>query len=162
MAATEFVPPQVAPKQLPRREHIILPPGRVLASSDLVSAITTVGSGVAVCLWETEAQIGGLVHYLLPAKNGWGLALRCGSGAIPALIERLVALGARPARLIAKIFGGARILPSDISNGALNIKTALDTLNSVQIPIVAADIEGDRARRLVFHLDDGRTWVKKI
>ena len=163
MAVIDQIQTQAAPAANGRkRDHIILPPGRLFASDQPVSVITTVGSGVAVCLWDTESQIGGLIHYLLPATNGWEQALRCGSGAIPALLERLITMGARQARLIAKIFGGARLIPTDVAHGAMNIRTALEVLNASQIPIAAADLEGDRARRLVFHADDGRTWIKKL
>lgn len=163
MAAIERISTNLPPDSPARkRDHVILPPGRIYASAGPVNVITTVGSGVAVCLWDTESQMGGLIHYLLPATNGWEQALRCGSGAIPALLERLVSIGARRARMIAKIFGGSRLIPTDIAHGAMNIRTAVDVLNASQIPIAAADIEGDRARRLVFHADDGRTWIKKL
>jgi chemotaxis protein CheD len=146
-----------------RRERVILPPGRILASADPVTVIATVGSSVAVCLWDFGARMGGVAHFLLPATNGWERARRCGTRAIPALIERMIALGARRERLTAKIFGGARIIPSsDCAHGPMNVQTALETLNHERVRIVAADLEGDRARKVLFDVVDGRAWIKRV
>lgn len=164
MGVIEFSP-AIAPliPLRPRRERILLPAGRIIASADPVTVIATVGSSIAVCLWDFGARLGGMAHFLLPATSGWEQTLRCGSGAIPALIERMIALGARRERLTAKIIGGARIIPSGAcAQGSLNIQTALETLNQERIRIVAADLEGDRARKVVFNLVNGRTWIKRV
>src|SRR5687768_4822888 len=164
MAVIELSHPSISPLRLvARSERVVIGPGRIFATADPVTVIATVGAGVAVCLWDYAAKVGGIAHYLLPATNGWERAIRCGTGAIPALLERVIALGARPDRLNAKIFGGARSIPDgECAHGPMNVKTALETLNHAGIRIVAADLEGDRARRLVFHVEDGRTWVRQI
>lgn len=164
MAAIELVQSSSFPAiPITARERVVVGPGRIFASADPVAVLATVGSGVAVCIWDYAARVGGIAHYLLPATNGWEHAIRCGSGAIPALLERLLSLGGMRQRFTAKIFGGARSIPeSECAHGPLNIRTALETLNNADIRIVAADLEGDRARRLVFHVDDGRTWVRQL
>lgn len=164
MGVIEFSP-SVAPL-IPlrlRRQRVLLPAGRIIASADPLTVIATVGSSIAVCLWDFGARLGGMAHFLLPATSGWEHTLRCGSGAIPALIDRMIALGAKRERLTAKVFGGARIIPSgDCAHGPMNVQTALETLNHERIRIVAADLEGDRARKVLFDAVNGRTWIKRV
>jgi chemotaxis protein CheD len=66
----------------------------------------------------------------------------------------------------AKVFGGANIMPSLRSEreplGTRNVIAADEHLASVGIPVVARDVGGKRARKLIFKTDDGTAWVKTI
>ena len=68
------------------------------------------GSCVAIALYDPEARVGGLAHILLPSP---ALSRRDQSPgkfpqtAIPLLLQDMVVLGARPARITARLAGGA-------------------------------------------------------
>ncbi len=126
--------------------------------------MTVLGSCVAVCLWDPEAGAGGVNHYSLPEGMGRGMsALRYGSLAIPELIRRVLAIGALPSRLRAKVFGGARL--NQDGTGRLsneNIEIARACLAQAQIPIVGENVGGRVGRKLVFRIPDGDAWVKTV
>ncbi len=80
---------------------------------------TTLGSCIAVCLRDTEARVCGMNHYLLPDRPGNQEARpvdspnddnRYGEQAMQALIDGMLACGAREGHLESKIFGGAKVL----------------------------------------------------
>ena len=139
-------------------------PGQLFASPAPSAVMTVVGSCVAVCLWDPEAGVGGVNHYLLPRGIAKGMsALRYGSLAIPELIRRLLAIGALPSRMRAKVFGGA--CPHGDGAGRLsteNIGIARACLAQAQIPIVAEDVGGQAGRKLVFQIPNGDAWVKTV
>jgi chemotaxis protein CheD len=66
----------------------------------------------------------------------------------------------------AKIFGGASIVAGLRSEkeplGTRNVLAADECLASAGIPVVARDVGGKRARKLIFQTDNGTAWVKTI
>ena len=126
--------------------------------------MTILGSCVAVCLWDRKAGVGGLSHYLLPQGIGKGMsAHRYGNLAIPELIRRILAIGARSDALQAKIFGGACLNTDGVSRlSARNIELARTYLAEAKIAIVAEDIGGSQGRKLIFRIPDGEAWVKAV
>lgn len=137
-----------------------------MTSRTKVRIVTILGSCVAACLWDEEAGVGGLCHFVLPRGLGSGSsALRFGNLAVPELIQRTVSLGAKPERLRGKLFGGASIAPALQSVNPLarrNVDAARALLAEAGVAVVAADVGGHRGRKLVFHPDDGTAWVKLI
>ena len=131
-------------------------------------AVTTIlGSCVALCLHDHQARVGGVNHYLLPLQLGRRDAPRYGSAAIPMLIDKLLALGARRDRLVAKVFGGACVMSGGDEQrrthlGAQNTEVAFRLLAEEGIPVTAEDVHGNRGRKVVFHTDDGSAWVKRL
>jgi len=128
---------------------------------------TILGSCVAVCLYDRHLEIGGINHFLLPFDSSEGQAVgRFGDRAVEALIDQLLALGSRRERLRAKLFGGACVLDAfrDRQNhlGSQNVQIAREILATAEIPIVSADVEGQRGRKLIFHTDDGSAWIKSL
>ena len=137
-------------------------PGQLFVSPEPSAVMTVLGSCVAVCLWDTEARVGGMNHYVLPQGIGRGMsALRYGSLAIPELIRRILAIGALPSRTRAKVFGGACLNGGSADRlSAENIEIARACLAQAQIPIVAEDVGGHAGRTLVLRIPDGDVWVK--
>ena len=159
LRATELIPAQ--------RINVYLHPGQMIAAPESSAVTTILGSCVAVCLYDPPTGIGGMNHFLLPFDSGEGHAAgRFGDRAVPELIERLVALGAEPKRLQAKLFGGACVLEAfrdrDNHLGSQNVQVAQKILAAAAIPIVGADVEGQRGRKLIFYTDDGSAWVKPL
>jgi chemotaxis protein CheD len=115
---------------------------------------------------DSDAQVGGANHYLLPYNLNSGDALRYGAVSIPRLVDELVRRGARKSRLEAKVFGGACMLMTARTRaqhlGAQNVRLAQRLLAEHGIPIVAQDVEGDRARRIFYRTDSGAVWLKRL
>ena len=148
-------------------EKLYLHPGQLFASRQSHAVTTILGSCVAVCLWDPVKKIGGIIHYLLPAFTGDGVAsARFGNIAIAELIEQLTALGCRKRDLQAKLFGGACVIAAFRNRtshlGWENVQTAEKFLGREQIPLVGQDTGGDKGRKLIFHTDDGSAWVKRL
>ena len=153
----------------PLREKLYVPPGGFSVARIPTTISTILGSCVSVCLWDPDAQVGGLNHFLLPHwAAGGGTSWRYGNAAIDGLIEALVASGARASNLSAKVFGGARVLAAFVGTadgghlGSRNVEVAHQTLKRHAIPVVAAATGGERGRKLIFHTDDGSAWVKLL
>jgi chemotaxis protein CheD len=149
-----------------RIHEAYLPPGQKVASAEPCLVTTILGSCVAVCLTDRGAGVGGVNHFLLPQRVSAEQSLRFGQVAIPSLVDAVVALGARRARLVAKVFGGAQVLRPWARGGdhlgAQNVSLALLLLKDLGIPVVAQDVNGDRGRKLRYHTADGTAWVKRL
>jgi chemotaxis protein CheD len=146
---------------------VYLHPAQMHVATAPCAIKTLLGSCIAVCLWDEEAKVGGVVHYLLPrGRNSRGETGRYGNLAIPALIKAVCALGGQVHSLKAKIFGGARVLAglgaTGASLGDSNAAVAWEILNAERIPVTASDVGGDRGRRVLFHVGDGSAWVWRL
>ena len=142
-------------------------PGQMVLSAEPSTLSTILGSCVAVCVWDRVTGTGGMNHFLLPSRPGTAAAsLRFGDVAVPDLVAKLLALGARREQVDAKVFGGARVLDS-MGDGAdhlglRNAETAVDLLRREGIPVIGGDIGGRRGRRVLFDLRTGQAWVRLL
>ena len=149
-----------------RGSTYFLYPGQVRASQGEGTITTILGTCVAVCLWDGQARVGGVNHYLLAkAPAGESSSPRFGLAAIPLLLEEMLSLGACKPQLVAKVFGGMSsqmrgIGTSDI--GATNVALAQETLEALRIPLLTCDVGGARGRKLVFDIATGNAWVKQL
>lgn len=151
----------------PGVRSVYLHPGQLVVSTSPCAISTILGSCVAVCVWDEQAGVGGMNHYLLPHFAGRGASsARFGNVATELLLSRLEDNGARRQGMRAKIFGGANVLEAlrgiSGSLGRSNVELARKLLQEAGIPIVAADVEGPRGRKLVFRTDDGSALVRLL
>lgn len=153
----------------PLGEHVrvFVLPGGICTSATPTQITTTLGSCVALCLWDAKLRIGGMNHFLLPSATDPGNdSLRYGDLATRALLKRLQALGCHQRNLSAKVFGGAALFKSqqqyETSLGAQNVAKALSLMESAGIPLLAQDTGGNRGRKVVFNTDDGSAWSRII
>lgn len=134
--------------------------------------ITTIGLGscVAVVLYDGQARVGGLAHILLPsetmARDRTNPA-KFPQTAVPLLLGEMMKLGAAPARIAAKIIGGAsmfgNLLPTGgVNVGDRNVAAVREVLYAAGVPIVAEDTGSDHGRSVHFHLADGRVEVRSV
>jgi chemotaxis protein CheD len=148
------------------RTSLYLSPGQMVVAAEPCAVTTVVGSCVAVCVTDPVARVGGMIHYLLPQCAGTDNPLRYGVKAIPQLIERTLALGARRERLEAKVFGGASVLGAMARQGehlgAKNARVAFELLRSAGISVRAEDVDGAQGRKVIYHTDDGAAWVRRL
>jgi chemotaxis protein CheD len=142
--------------------------GDVLTVTEPTRIVTILGSCVSVCLYDPEADVAGINHYLFPASPPGNTTdrNRFGDVAISQLVGGLLARGAVQARLRAKVFGG-----SDPENGVTwqgeqagsrNVAVALAKLGELGIPVINKDVGGVQGRRVEFHTRNGSVYVKRI
>ena len=150
-----------------RSQYVL--PGQLFASAEPTRYVTVLGSCVAVCLYDTVRGVGGINHYLLPGNPvnpAEREPLRWGVPSIAALLERVLAEGARRASLQAKVFGGAQItardVPSQMRIGERNVDTALEELRRLQIPVMNQSLGGAAGRKVIFESHTGMVWAKTL
>jgi len=163
-AGTPISPPSNAPGD-GGRTQVYLHAGDLVIASRPTAVVTILGSCVAVCLWDPIARVGGVNHYLLPFHVEREKSPRFGSVAIPRLVEEVVASGADPRRLQAKVFGGASVIGAFSRGRRLgddNAVLAAESLAALGIPIIERDVGGTKGRKLVFHSDDGAAWIRLL
>ena len=144
------------------RERRYVQPGQLLVTVMPTAVTTILGSCVAVCLWEPQRGIGGMNHFMLPIGSA---GPRFGPAAMEQLLEKMRGAGARLPLLRAKVFGGACMfaeMPSSAHLGQKNADVALEFLKRRGIEIVQTDVGGNRGRKLIFHTDEGTTWLTSI
>jgi chemotaxis protein CheD len=139
--------------------------GQLAVAGAGAQLVTIVGSCVAVCLWDPVRRLGGMNHYLLPeaprVPPRVGKPWSYGELALPELLAQLVAAGASPLVVTARVFGGAAISHREDQGGpgARNVVLARQWLGQRAIPIVAHDLGGRRGRKLVFDVASGDATV---
>ena len=127
---------------------------------------TILGSCISVCLWDHGPGIGGINHYMLPLWNGEGLPTpKYGNIAIERLLEKMLSLGCRKERLVAKVFGGSRVIRGDASPfsvGDRNLALAREILASHDIPIAAAETGGTSGMKIHFNTCNGAVLLSRL
>ena len=131
--------------------HVFLMPGRLFCAVEPSLVTTVLGSCVSVCITDRGRGVSGINHFLLPACEGSEASPRYGDVAIPRLLAAMRRICGPRARLEAKVFGGAEVLPGMASGGSVgarNVVAALEQLAQLEIPVVAQRT-GDRNGLLI-------------
>jgi chemotaxis protein CheD len=134
-----------------------------------VLATFGLGSCVALAMHDPVTRVAGLAHILLPVALPTASAspARVAGAAVPLLLARMVALGARPERVRAKLAGGACMFPSLLHGagmqiGERNVAATRAALERARIPIAAEDVGGDFGRSVFLRVADGQLLVKSL
>ncbi|MCU0911338.1 MAG: chemotaxis protein CheD [Rhodobacteraceae bacterium] len=152
------------PARIPGQRIEPVVQGEYKISSDPTVVLSTVlGSCVAVCLYDTEARIGGMNHYLLAVGGTPGSReVKYGAMAMELLVNGLLKAGANRRRLQAKLFGGARVTASFASIGEANARFGREFLDREGFEIRAESLGGTNARRVHFHPASGAAWLMVV
>lgn len=137
-----------------RAVHVIQGEHAVSDARDMLM-LTVLGSCVAACLYDPVRRIGGMNHFLLPEGRDTR-DIRHAAAAMECLVNAMLKAGAARERLRAKLFGGARVLTRLPDIGLRNGEAALAFLKGEGIPCDAADLGGNKARRVRFWPATGR------
>jgi chemotaxis protein CheD len=128
-----------------------------IARDDFSILTAILGSCVAACIRDPQAEIGGMNHFLLPEANASSSEqVLYGAQSMELLINALLKAGARKERLEAKIFGGARMIAGLSDIGQSNSEFARRFLRNEGIPCLAESLGGTKARRIRFWPASGR------
>lgn len=115
------------------------------------------GSCIGIALYDVKIGIGGLAHIMLPDSTQFSNAAnpnKFADLAIPILLDKMIKLGADKKNIKSKIAGGASMftftdksMNMDIGNrNSIAVKKKLSDLN---IPILSADVGGNKGRTMV-------------
>ncbi len=137
---------------------------------DAVLVTLGLGSCVAIMLHDPGACAGAMAHILLPSRSlarDTSNPAKFPETAVPLLVERLVALGADPRRLVAKLAGGASMfaalmLPGAVQMGERNVVAAREALRRAGIPVAREAVGGGAGRSVRFFVKDGRVEIRSV
>ena len=150
-------------------EVVKILPGQYHAGGGPVGITTVLGSCVSTCLWDPVRRIGGMNHFMLPRDNGTAgspvpKSARFGVYAMELLINDMLKMGADRRRLVAKVFGGGRVLQGfdTLDVGARNCEFVLDFLQVEGIPVLAQDLMDNYSRKIHLAPDTGKVLLKRL
>jgi chemotaxis protein CheD len=129
---------------------------------------TLLGSCVAITMWHPRKHVGGMCHYLLPARS---TSKRLSRGyyaddAIALFLEAIGEHGTRPEDYDVKLFGGGNMLPAMGRDGgrdnvsSRNVESGLRLLREHGFRIKTSDVGGARSRKIYLELWNGDVWVQ--
>ncbi|MBM2835158.1 MAG: hypothetical protein HW406_2319 [Candidatus Brocadiaceae bacterium] len=120
---------------------------------------TLLGSCIGIALHDPVNKIGGLLHIMLPKKNGKDLKItKYADPGLPYFISQMVMnAGALRGSMCAKIFGGAKMFET---NGMLNIGESNELavrriLKEEGVKIVASRTGGTKGYNITFDTHSG-------
>ena len=128
------------------------------------------GSCIGLTLYDPVAKVGGMVHYMLPdstqLKNNSNIA-KFGDTGIKELYRLMIANGASPKRMVAKIAGGAKMFEvSGLSNvghvGERNAEQAKKVLKELKVPLIAEDTGLNYGRTVELFCENGDFYIKAV
>ena len=140
-------------------------PGEYFVHDEDIPIMTTLGSCIAVCLWDRQAKVGGMNHFMLPDSGGNGQdSGRYGSYAMELLINELLKLGASRMTMEAKVFGGGAVISgmNTINVGERNTAFVMEYLKTERIPVVSKDVLDIYPRKVCFLPHSGKAMVKRL
>jgi chemotaxis protein CheD len=150
-----------------RNDAVKILPGEYFVHDQDILIMTTLGSCIAACLWDRNARIGGMNHFMLPEGSGTGTAAdsgRYGSYAMELLINEMMKRGATRMTMEAKVFGGGAVIAgmNTINVGERNTKFVMDFLAMERIPVVSKDVLEIYPRKVCFLPASGKAMVKRL
>ena len=143
-------------------EAVKVLPGEYFVYHEDILIMTTLGSCIAACLWDRQARIGGMNHFMLP--EGAGESGRYGSFAMELLINEMIKLGATRSTMEAKVFGGGQVISgmNSMNVGERNTSFVLDYLKAERIQVVCKDVLDIYPRKVCFLPASGKAMVKRL
>jgi chemotaxis protein CheD len=152
-------------------ERIVIGIGELAVSDRAEANIVThaLGSCIAVCLWDPQARVGGMLHFLLPearlnperAQQQPGAFADTG---IPLLFQTAYRHGAEKKRCHVKLLGGASIANAGAGGldvGKRNAIAAKRLLWQNGVMVSAEALGGSESRTVSLSVADGRLQVSR-
>ena len=141
-------------------------PGEYFVHNEDMLITTTLGSCIAACLWDRNARVGGMNHFMLPENSGRDGpdGGRYGAFAMELLINELMKQGAQRSALEAKVFGGGQVISGmhSLNVGERNTQFVLDYLKTERITVVSKDVLDIYPRKVCFLPASGKALVKRL
>lgn len=141
--------------------------GEIAASRSRGDVLVAIGLGscIGLALVDETTSVAGLAHVMLPDSGaGTGDSLKFADKAVPALRDKVIALGASPSRLQAVLVGGAQMFALKgglLDIGARNEAATLELLAEMRIPVAAKETAGSKGRTVRVHVEGCRIVCKE-
>lgn len=128
------------------------------------------GSCVGAVLYDPVTKKCGMVHVMLPDStsiaNNQNVAKFADTG-VEECLKRVLAIGAKKERLVAKIAGGAQMFSMNTNNpmlrvGDRNVQAVRKKLEELNIPIIAEDTGDNYGRTVKFYPETGEYLIRAI
>jgi chemotaxis protein CheD len=150
-----------------KNDAVKILPGEYFVYHEDMLIMTTLGSCIAACLWDRNARIGGMNHFMLPQGMGQGAdneSGRYGSYAMELLINEMMKRGASRSSMEAKVFGGGQVISgmNTMNVGERNTSFVIDYLKTERIPILSKDVLDIYPRKVCFLPASGKAMVKRL
>lgn len=138
-----------------------------MARNEGVLVTYALGSCIGICLYDPFIKLGALVHIMLPInmETNRTSPLKYADTGIRLTLRKMEQQGAKRARIVAKIAGGAKMF--DVSNngslgniGQRNIDSVHRILQQERIRLLREDVGGSTARTLFFDVATGEGCIK--
>ncbi len=139
-----------------------------VARSPHILITYALGSCVGTAVFDKENRIGGLSHILLHDSTLFQNTevKKYADTAIPAMVSKLLAYGAKKENLVAYIAGGAQTLikPAALyyEIGNSNIQAVRQALQKLSIPILAEEVGGFAGRTMSLDLESLQINIKTV
>lgn len=145
-----------------KNEAVKILPGEYFVHNEDMLIMTTLGSCIAACIYDRNAKVGGMNHFMLP--DGAGDSGRYGSYAMELLINEMMKRGASRMTMEAKVFGGGQVVSgmTTMNVGERNTSFVLDYLKTERIPVVSKDVLDVYPRKVCFLPGSGKAMVKRL
>lgn len=152
-----------------REQHRIVGISDLAVSRDRNELLVThsLGSCLGLSLYDARAGAAGLLHCMLPESSMDPVkARRCpamfADTGVQALIDAMLALGAHPRHLVAKVAGGAHVFDDRgmFRIGERNHAALRRVLWKNEILIAAEDVGGTRPRTMYVAVASGRVVLR--
>jgi chemotaxis protein CheD len=142
----------------------LLKPGFIYTPTHGCLISATLGSGVAVCLYDLSLQRGGMGLFQYPvAQTHHHKTALFGNVSIPASIKMMRANGCRVQSLEAQVIGGAHHpLRPEKNMGEENIQIAKRLLVQHGIQIISEDVGGEKGRKIQYHTRTNELAICKL
>ncbi len=134
----------------------------VSTSKDDIIKTYALGSCVAVIIYDSKVNVGGLIHVALPdssidaerAKNQPGYFADSG---LPRMIEEMKSHGASRSGVWVKLAGGASVMDANgfFDIGKRNVLAVKKILWKSSLGPIAEDTGGNNSRTVTFNVSDG-------
>lgn len=128
----------------------------------------SLGSCLGVTAYDPKANVGGMVHCLLPTAGSVRDKVRDNpfmfvNTGVAMMVRQLMDAGAEKNRLVFKAAGGANMRNDTLFNtGARNFEALEILLQRNAVKLAATDVGGTVPRTLFLHLDSGRVIVRSL
>lgn len=128
------------------------------------------GSCVAICVYDPEVKVGGIVHVMLPlssmATDNQNRA-KFADTALPFLLEEMEKNGVKRERLDLKLVGGAEMFTHEIKNerlkiGERNLQVIEDSCQKLGLKISDRCVGSNTGKSVTMDLESGMVQVKTL
>jgi chemotaxis protein CheD len=141
---------------------------RVSASAEDVLMTYSLGSCIAVALYDPAARVGGMLHFQLPTasadpERGKERPLMYADTGMQTLMSKMIQQGAEKRRIQVRLAGGASMLNDSglFDIGRRNHASIRKILWQNSMLIKAEHVGGNMARNMQLSVEDGTVLVKR-